>query len=318
MRLLIAFTLALISKLTIAQAWPDKPIRLILPYAPGGGADVIGRPLAQRLSEKLSRQVVPDNRGGASGNIGMEIAAKSPADGYTLVLCLGPQLSVNQHLYNKLPYDPFRDFAPIMLIGSAPYMLSVHPSLPAHSIRDFIALAKSKPGQIVYGSSGNGSGLHLSMELLKSMAHIDVLHIPYKGGGPAMPDLLAGQLHAMFVSWGSAGGHIRAGKLRPLGVTTLKRSKAISELPTIAEAGVPGYDSGVWYAILAPRATPAAIVNRLHTEISGLLKTSDLKDRYNMDGLDIIGSTPDELTAYMKTETVKWAEVIKRARIKVD
>jgi len=300
------------------QTYPDKPIRLVLPYAPGGGADVVGRPLAQRLYEKLGRQVVVDNRGGASGNIGMEIVAKSPPDGYTLVLCLGPQLSVNQSLYSKLPYDPFRDFAPIMLIGTAPYMLSVHPSLPVHSVKDFIALAKAKPGQIIYGSSGNGSGLHLSMELLKSMTKIDVLHIPYKGGGPAMPDLLAGQLHAMFVSWGSSGGHVRAGRLRPLGVTTTKRSPAIPELPTITEAGVPGYDSGVWYAILAPRNTPATIINRLNGEIVTLLKTSDLKDRYIADGLEIIGSSPDELTAYMKSETVKWADVLKRASVKVD
>ncbi len=316
--LLFALCLAAANAIVHAQTWPDKPIRLVLPYAPGGGADVVGRPLAQRLYEKLGKPVVADNRGGASGNIGMEIVAKSPPDGYTLVLCLGPQLSVNQSLYSKLPYDPFRDFAPITLIGAAPYFLTVHPALPAYGIKDLIALAKAKPGQIVYGSSGNGGGPHLSMELLKSMANINMLHIPYKGGGPAMPDLFAGQLQAMFVSWGTSGGHIRAGKLRALGSSTLKRSKAAPEIPTIAEAGLTGYDSGVWYAILAPRATPAPIVSRLHSEISGLLKTSDLKDRYNTDGIDIIGSSPDELTAYMKSETVKWAEVIKRAGVKVE
>lgn len=301
-----------------AQAYPEKPVRVVLPYAPGGGADVIGRPLAQRLSEKLNRQFVIDNRGGASGNIGMEIVAKSPPDGYTLVLCLGPQLSVNPSLYSKLPYDPFRDFAPIMLIGTASYFLSVHPTLPVRNIKEFIALAKAKPGQIVYGSSGNGSGLHLSMELLKTMAKFDALHVPYKGGGPALPDLLSGQLQAMFTSWGFAGGHIRAGRLRALAATTTKRSPAAPQIPTFAESGVPGYDSSVWYATLAPRGTPAAIVNRLHSEITTLIKGSDLKDRYTADGIEIVASTPDELTAYMKTDTARWADVIKRANIKVE
>ncbi|MBM3344468.1 MAG: tripartite tricarboxylate transporter substrate binding protein [Betaproteobacteria bacterium] len=301
-----------------AQTYPEKPVRMVLPYPPGGGADVVGRPLAQRLSEKLGRQFIVDNRGGASGNIGMEIVAKSPPDGYTLVLCLGPQLSVNPTLYSKLTYDPFRDFAPIMLIGTASYFLSVHPTLPVRTIKEFIALARTKPGQIVYGSSGNGSGLHLSMELLKTMANVDALHVPYKGGGPALPDLLSGQLQAMFTSWGFAGSHIRAGRLRALAASTAKRSPAAPQMPTIAESGVPGYDSGVWYATLAPRGTPAAIVNRLHGEISALIKSTDLKERYTADGIDIIASTPDELTAYIKTDTARWAEVIKRANIKVE
>lgn len=301
-----------------AQGWPEKPIRLIVPYAPGGGADVVARPLAHRLTEKLGKQVLVDNRGGASGNIGMEIVAKSPADGYTLVLCLGPQLSVNQSLYSRLPYDPVQDFAPITLIGTASYFLAVHPALPVRNVEDFIKLAKARPGQILYGSSGNGSGLHLSMELLRSLAKIDVLHIPYKGGGPAMPDLLSGQLQAMFVSWGTSSGHIRAGKLRPLGATTAKRSPALPELPTLAEAGVPGYDSGVWYALLAPRATPASVIARLHGEVSGLLKASELRERYIADGIEVIASTPDQLTAYARSETGKWAQVIRRANVKVE
>ena len=301
-----------------AQGWPEKPIRLIVPYAPGGGADVVARPLAHRLTEKLGKQVLVDNRGGASGNIGMEIVAKSPPDGYTLVLCLGPQLSVNQSLYSRLPYDPVQDFAPITLIGTASYFLAVHPALPVRNVEDFIKLAKARPGQILYGSSGNGSGLHLSMELLRSLAKIDVLHIPYKGGGPAMPDLLSGQLQAMFVSWGTSSGHIRAGKLRPLGATTAKRSPALPELPTLAEAGVPGYDSGVWYALLAPRATPATVIARLHGEVSGLLKASELRERYIADGIEVIASTPDQLTAYARSETAKWAQVIRRANVKVE
>jgi len=307
-----------VTSAALSQGWPEKPIRLIVPYAPGGGADVVARPLAHRLNERLGKQVLVDNRGGASGNIGMEIVAKSPPDGYTLVLCLGPQLSVNQSLYSRLPYDPVRDFAPITLIGTASYFLAVHPTLPVRSVHDFIALAKARPGQIMYGSSGNGSGLHLSMELLRSLAKIDVLHIPYKGGGPAMPDLLSGQLQAMFVSWGTSSGHIRAGKLRPLGATTAKRSPALPELPTLAEAGVHGYDSGVWYALLAPRATPASVVARLHGEVSGLLKASELRDRYIADGIEVIGSTPDELSAYARLEAVKWADVIKRAQVRVE
>lgn len=307
-----------VTSAALSQGWPEKPIRLIVPYAPGGGADVVARPLAHRLNERLGKQVLVDNRGGANGNIGMEIVAKSPPDGYTLVLCLGPQLSVNQSLYSKLPYDPARDFAPITLIGTASYFLAVHPALPVRGVTDFIKLAKARPGQIMYGSSGNGSGLHLSMELLKSLAQIDVLHIPYKGGGPAMPDLLSGQLQAMFVSWGTSSGHIRAGKLRPLAATTVKRSPALPELPTLAEAGVPGYDSGVWYALLAPRATPAPVVARLHTEVSGLLKASELRDRYIADGIEVIASTPDELTAYARLEAVKWADVIKRAKVRVE
>jgi tripartite-type tricarboxylate transporter receptor subunit TctC len=310
--------LLLLSTSALADGYPEKPVKVVVPYGPGGGGDVVGRPLAHFLGERLKMPFIVDNRGGASGNIAMEGVAQSPADGYTLVLALAPQLAVNQSLYKKLGYDALTDFAPITLLGSAPYFLAVHPSVPAKTLAEFIKLARDNPGKYSYASSGNGSGLHLSMELLKAMAGIDLVHVPYKGAGSSVPDLLAGNVQAMFMSYGTGNAHIKSGRVRILAVTSARRSSAMPEIPTISEAGVPGYESGVWYALLAPKGTPTAIVKRLHDESVAVLKGPEMSERFAADGITVIGSTPEELTAYIKTERVKWADVVKRSGATVD
>ncbi len=274
----LAAALAVAAPAIHAQTYPNKPIRVVLPYPPGGGLDTIARPLARDLTERLGQQVIVDNRGGASGNIGMELAAKSPPDGYTIVMALTAQLAVNPSLFRKLPYDPVKDFVPITLMANGPYLMVVHPSLPVKSVKEFIALARRHPGQIVYASSGNGSGGHLAAVLLESMAHIKMLHVPYKGGGQALVDLLAGNVQMLFAPYASSKGHIQSGRIRALAVTTAKRPAAIPDLPTLAEAGVPGYDSGVWYAMLAPAGTPRAIVERLNRETRRRSETAGLRE----------------------------------------
>jgi tripartite-type tricarboxylate transporter receptor subunit TctC len=313
--LLVLLTLSLT---TMAASYPDKPVRIVVPYSPGGGGDVVGRPLSQELGKQLGGSFFIDNRGGAGGNIGMEYVAQSPADGYAIVLALTSQLAINQALYPKLRYDALHDFAPITLLGSAPYFLAVNASLPVKNLADFIKLAKAKPGTLSYASTGNGSGLHLSMELLKSMAGIDLVHVPYKGGGAALTDLLSGNVQAMFVSYGTGSAQIKAGKIRVLAVSSSQRSPAMPDVPTIAEAGVPGYESGVWYALLAPRDTPAEVVKRLHDGSVAALRSNDLHERFAADGVKVIGSTPEELTKYIQSERVKWSEVVKRSGATVE
>jgi tripartite-type tricarboxylate transporter receptor subunit TctC len=301
-----------------AYAYPDKPIRLLLPYPPGAGSDVIARLLAQKLADHVGQQVIVDNRGGAGGNIGMELAAKAPADGYTLVLALTSQLAINPGLYPKLPYDPVKDYAPITLLGSAPYLLVIHPALPATSVRELIALAKSRRGGLTFASAGNGSGAHLAAELLKSMAGIDMLHVPYKGAGPALPDLIAGQVQLMFATYSASGQHVRAARLRALAVTTAKRSSALPDLPTIAESGVAGYDSSVWYGLLAPAKTPAPIIARLNGELIRVLNAPDVRDRIRPEAIEPIGSTPEFFAGYIRSELAKWAQVVKGSGAKID
>jgi len=302
----------------VAQTYPTKPIRFVIPYPPGGGSDTIARPLAQKLTEHLGQQVIIDNRGGAGGNVGMEMVARSPADGYTIVMALTAQLAVNVSLYRKLPYDPLRDYAPITLLGNGPYILVAHPSLPVNSVKELIAFAKVHPGQIAYSSSGNGSGGHLAMELLKTMTGIDLVHIPYKGGGPALVDLLAGQVQLLFSTQVAATPHIEAGRIRALAMSTAKRSALLPQIPTLAEAGVPGYDSGVWYAILAPAGTPHDIVNKLNAEIVRVLNLPDYRKLLMIAGIDPIGSPPEELAAFIKSEIAKYAKVVKDAKVHVD
>ena len=299
-------------------SYPSKPIRLVLPYPPGGGTDTIARPLAQRLTESFGQQVVVDNRGGGGGNIGMEFVAKAPADGYTAVVALTAQLAVNVSLFKKLPYDPVRDYAPVTLLAQGPYVLVVHPSLPVGSVKELIALARKRPNEIIYASSGNGSGGHLASELLNSMTQVKMLHVPYKGGGPALIDLLAGQVQVLFSTWASGRGHIQSGRIRALAVSTAKRPAAIPDLPTVAESGVPGFDSGVWYAMLLPAATPREIVDRLNREVVAVLKRPDYSKLLFESAIDPIGGTPEQLGAYIKSEIVKYAKVVKDAGIRVD
>jgi tripartite-type tricarboxylate transporter receptor subunit TctC len=300
-----------------AQSYPVKPIRLVLPYPPGGGTDVIARPLAQKLTEQLGQQVIVDNRGGAGGNIGMEFVAKSPADGYTLLFALTAQYAVNPSLYPKLPYDPVRDYAPISLLANAPYLLVVHPALPAKSVAELVALVKARPGQLSYSSSGNGSGAHLAGEMLRSLAHVEIVHVPYKGAGPAMPDLIAGQVQLSFITYTAAGPHIKTSRLRALGVTTAKRSPTLPDLPAIGET-VAGYDSAVWYGFAAPAGTPPEIVSKLNTEVLRVLAAPDFRSRITLEAVSPIGSTPEEFGSFMKSEIVRWAKVVRDSGAKVD
>ena len=310
--------MASLSTPAAAQAYPVKPVRLVLPYPPGGGSDTIGRPLAQKLSESLGQQVVVENRGGANGNIGMEHAARAAPDGYTLVFALTAQLAVNPALYGKIPYDPVKDFAPITLLGSGVYILVVHPSLPVKTVKQLVALAKAQPGQIAYSSSGNGSGGHLAAELMNSMAGIKMLHVPYKGGGPALVDLIAGQVQVLFSTQLASWPHIQSGRIRALAVSTAKRPASIPDLPTIAEAGLPGYDAGVWYGVLAPAGTPRDIVMRLNGDIIKALGQPDYRALLVNNGIEPIGSPPGELGQYIRSELVKWAKVVKEAGVRVD
>ena len=300
-----------------AQTYPSKPIRLVVPYPPGGGSDIVARPLAQLVSASIGQQVVIDNRSGAGGNIGMEFVAKAPPDGYTLIWGITAQLAVNPSLYPKLNYDLIRDFAPISLMGIAPYLLVAHPALPVKSVNQLVALARAKPGEVRYGSAGNGSGSHLAGEMLNSLARINTLHIPYKGGAPAMTDLVAGQLQLSYLTYTSTSGFIRSGRLRALGVTTAKRSAALPDLPAISEA-VPGYDSAVWYGLLAPAGTPADIIARLNREFLAALKNTEVRQRLMAEAFEPIGGSPEYLGDYMKKEIARWAKLVKETGTKID
>jgi tripartite-type tricarboxylate transporter receptor subunit TctC len=302
----------------LAQAFPGKSIRWILPYPPGGGSDTIARPFARKLSENIGQQVIIDNRGGAGGNIGMEAAARAAPDGYTVVMGLTAQLAVNPALFTKIPYDPIRDFEPIMLLANGGYLLVAHPSLPAKTVTDLIAIARKRPGELLYASSGNGSGGHLASELFNVMAGVRITHVPYKGGGQAMVDTVAGQTQLLFTPPISSAGHVESGRLRAIAISTTKRLSSMPKLPTIAESGVPGYDSGVWYAMLAPRGTPQNIIARLHEEFRKVLGDSAIRGFLTKSGVEPDGGTPDELSKYMRSELAKWAKVIKAANITVD
>ena len=294
-----------------AQNYPARPLRLIVPTAPGGGTDFTGRLVAAKLSETMGQQVVVENRGGGGGSVGADNAAKATADGYTLLLGSIATHAVNPALYKKLPYDHLKDFAPVSLIGTVPNALVVHPSVPVKSMQEFITYAKANPGKINYGSSGVGSPPHLSMELLRSMTGINLVHVPYKGAGPALADLLGGQVQAMCTSLAGLINFVKSGRVRALGVTTAKRNPQLPDVPTIVESGVPGYDVTIWYAVFAPVATPKAIVDKLNAEMVKALNSSEMKERMALQGMDPAPSTPAELTAFVKAESAKWAKVAK-------
>jgi tripartite-type tricarboxylate transporter receptor subunit TctC len=317
-RLLTGLLLGLACGAGWAQTYPAKPVRIIVPYPPGGGTDTIARPLAQKLTESFGQQVIIDNRGGAGGNVGMELAARAAPDGYTLVIGLTAQLAVNPALYRKIPYDPVKDYEPITLIGAGAYLLVVHPSLPVKNVQELIALAKARPGQIAYASSGNGSGGHLCMELFKTMTGTNFVHIPYKGGGPALVDVLAGQVQVLFTPPVSATQHVQSGRLRALAVSTVRRSAGMPDLPTIAESGVPGYDSGVWYGVLAPAGTPREIVMRVNAEVAKVLQQPDFRAMLVANSIDPIGSSPEVLAQFIRIEMAKWAKVVRDADVRVD
>jgi tripartite-type tricarboxylate transporter receptor subunit TctC len=298
---------------TLASAqptYPQKPIRMIVPFPAGGGTDILARLVGQRMSEALGQQIITDNRAGAGGTIGTDLAAKAPADGYTIILVSGSH-AINPGLYPKLPYDTVNDFSAISQIATSPGILVVHPALPVKSVRDLIALARSKPGQLNYASAGNGTPPHLAGELFKTMARVDMVHVPYKGNVPAFADMLAGLVSLSFPSMPSAVPHVKSGRLRALGLTTAKRSPAAPEIPTIAESGLPGYESTSWYGMLAPARTPPAVVTRLHEVIVSVLGSADMKEKLAAQGLDAVGNTPREFEGVIKSEITKWAKVIK-------
>jgi tripartite-type tricarboxylate transporter receptor subunit TctC len=295
------------------SAYPTRPIRAVVPLAPGGGTDTVARLVAAKMSEQLGQQMVIDNRGGGGGIVGTDLVAKATPDGYTLLMGSITTNAVNPVLYKKLPYDHIRDFAAISMIGTVPNVLVVHASLPVKSVKEFLAYAKANPGKVSYGSSGVGSATHLSMALISSMTGVSMLHVPYKGAGAAVADVLGGQLQALCSSLAGLLPHIKSGRVRALGVTTSKRNPQLPDVPTLAESGMAGYEVTIWYGWFAPAKTPVAIVARLNTETVKALNSNDLKDRLTLQGLDVGPSTADELTAFVKAETVKWAKVVKES-----
>ena len=305
------------SGVLLAQEFPAKAIRVVVPFPPGGGTDYMGRVVMQKVGESLGTTVVIDNRGGAGSSIGTEIVARSPADGYTVLIISGAH-AINPSIYAKLPYDSVRDFAPVTMFASGPALLVVHPTVPAKSVKELIALARARPGQLNYASAGIGTPPHLSGELFKTMAGIDMVHVPYKGNGPAYTDLIGGQVTVMFPNVSTAMAHVRAGKLRALAVTTKNRTPSAPELPTISEAGVPGYDVSSWYGLLAPAGTPPAVVSKLQTEIAKVLRSPDVSKNLTSQGLDLVGNTPEEFSAIIRSEIVKWAKVAKASGAKAD
>lgn len=298
-----------------AQGYPNRPIRFIVPSTPGGSVDTLARTVGPRLSEKWNQQVIVDNRSGAGGAIAGELVAKSPPDGYTLLVGTIASLATNVSLQKKLPYDPVKDFAPVTLLATQNLMLLVHPSLPVKSVKELSALAKKKPGSLSFSSAGNGTGGHLSGELYKMLAGVDLLHVPYKGVAPAMVDVVSGQVTMTFASILSGSAQVRNARLRALAVTGARRSPAVSDLPTMMEAGVAHYESATWYGIVAPAGTPADIVNRLHGEIAGILKSPEMNDRLSKEGADPVGSTPAEFARHIQSEVEKWRKVIRAAGI---
>ncbi len=300
-----------------AQNYPIKPIRLIIPFAPGGGTDLTARAIAMKLTEAWGHTVVPDNRAGANGTIAVDIATKSPPDGYTLTM-ISSSHSVNSSLYKSLPYDLVRDLAPITQATSQPYALVIHPSVQAKSVKELIALAKAKPDTMTYGSSGLGGLSHLSGALFSSLAGIKLIHVPYKGGNPALNDVVGGQIQMLFSTLLQADTQLKAGRVRALAVTTKKRSPAAPELPTMQEAGVAGYEVAGWYGVLAPAKTPRPIIDKLNTEIVRILHSPDVQNRLAADGSEAVGSTPEQFGNHIKSEVAKWGKVIREAGIKAE
>jgi tripartite-type tricarboxylate transporter receptor subunit TctC len=303
---------------SLAQPYPNRPIRWVVPYAPGGAADPVARLIGQKLADTLGQPVVIDNRPGAGGNIGTDMVAKAAPDGHTIVIVAASTVTVNQSLYAKLPFDPVRDLAPVALVATDVLVLVQTPSLPTASVNDVIALARAKPGQIQYASGGTGSGGHLAMELFRVMAGIDLVHVPYKGAGSALPNLISGQVSLMTTSAATAMPHVRTGRLKALGVTSAERAPTLPELPTVSEAGLKGYEVTGWYGVLVPARTPAAVVSKLNAEIVRIVSSGEISERLTGMGLIPRTSTPQELSAVIARDAAKWAKVVKQSGIRAD
>jgi tripartite-type tricarboxylate transporter receptor subunit TctC len=318
---ILFFTLVLIAvsadSIVWAQNYPSRPIRLIVPFPPAGGADAIARTIGQKLTEALGQPVVIDNRAGAGGIIGLDTAAKAAPDGYTLLMAPSGPMVIHPSLHAKLSYDPSKDFAPISQITSTPLILVVHPSLPAKSVKTFIQLAKASPSTLNFASVGKGGSSHLAAELFMMMTATDMVHVPYKGLSPALTALLSGEVQLMFAS-PAILPQVRSGKLLPLAVTSAKRSPALPEVPTIAESGVPGYETASWYGMLAPAGTPRAIIERLNREIVKILFVPELRKKLALEGAEPVGNSPDDFAEYIRLELARWAKTVKQARIQLE
>jgi tripartite-type tricarboxylate transporter receptor subunit TctC len=318
MRKLLFLVLATLAFQAFGQAYPTKPVRVIVPYPPGGGNDILGRLFAARLGDRLGQPFVVENRPGAGTMVGTEAAAKSPPDGYTILLSSIATHALSPNLYSRVPYDPVKDFSPITLLGIAPTVLVVYKDLPATNLAELIAAAKAKPGDLAYASGGNGTPPHINGEVFKAVAGVDLLHVPFKGGGPALADLTAGRVQVMLDTAASAMSHVRAGRLRALAISAPKRSPEYPDLPTFAEAGLPGYETNAWYSMHAPAGTPDAIVRKLNAELAAILREPDIIARFRQLSTDPVGNSPEEFGAFVKAELEKYARVIKAAGIKLD
>lgn len=300
-----------------ADVYPSKPVKWIVPFPPAGAMDVIARTLGEHMGRRLGQTFVIENRPGAGGNIGADAVAKSPADGYTMMI-VANGMAVNKFLYGRLSYDPVKSFTPVSLLAVVPNVLVTQSAAKAKSVADVIAQVKTQPGQVTYASAGNGTSIHLAAELFASMAQVDMLHVPYKGSGPAVTDLIGGQVDFMFDSITSAAPHIQSGKLRPIAVTTSKRSSALPHVPTIAEAGLPGYDLSPWFAVYMPAGTPPAIIDRINAALLEAMKLPEVKARFATIGAEPIGSTPAQLAAHLDAEMAKWGKIIQSRGIRAD
>ena len=309
--------LAALAQPATAQSYPGKAIRWIVPWPPGGGADVLSRMLSPHLSEALKQQIIIDNRGGAAGNIGAEMAAKAPPDGYTIVFAYSGTHAINPSIYRRMPFKE-SDFAPIIQLASVPQVLVVHPSLPAKNVKELIALAKSRPGELTYGSSGSGAFNHLTGALFAQLTGTKLTHVPYKGGGPAAIALMSGEISMILGEPATIVGHLQSGKMRALAVTSAKRTPGLPQLPTMAEAGLPAYEATSWNGMLAPAGTPADVIRRLNAEFNRIIALTDVKKRMLDSGFEPVGGTPEKLGELIRTEIAKWAPVVKAAGVQVD
>ena len=300
-----------------AQTYPTKPVTIVVPFSPGGATDIMTRLLAERLNKRLGQPVVVENKPGAGTMIASDYVAKAPADGYTLLVAAS-SLGIAPSLYKKVNYDPIKDFAPVSLVASVVHVLVVHPSIPAKNVGELVTWLKANPTKANYGSVGAGTSTHLESELFNSVAGVKMAHIPYKGSAPALTDLVGGQLQVMFDAYASSGPFIKDGRVRLLAVTTAQRSKSLPDTPTVSESGLPGYEAMPWLGLVAPAGTPAPVVNRLYTELNDILKEPEVQERFRSLGLDIIGSKPEDFSAFLKKDIVKWAQVIKDSGAKVD
>ena len=309
---------AALPRLAVAQGFPARPLRLVVAFTPGGPSDVIARIIGSQMGQQFGQSVVVDNRPGAGGNVAGELVAKAPADGYTLLMANNSILAANSFLYRSMPFDPLRDFAPIALVGSQPNVLVVNPALPVRSLAELTALAKAKPGELNYASSGSGTAAHLAGELYRLRAEVDIVHVAYRGAAPALTDLVDGRVQMMFATSASAMTMIQGGALRALAVTTPARSASLPDLPTVAEAGLPGFDATTWHGLTAPAGTPQEVVGTLATALATTLRDPGVRERLTSLGVDILPSNPESFAAYIRTEHAAWGEVIRRAGIRLD